>query len=162
METTEDTVRSRDVFGAAALTLYLVLAMAFFARGVIHDFGAAHVAIGSDPSIFMWCLVWWPHAIANHLNPFFTEEIWVPSGFNVAWSTSIPLQSLLAWPLTRAWGPVAAFNVLCLLLPALSAWAAFILCRYIVRQRWISLLSGYIYGFSPYILGESKSLAICI
>src|SRR5260370_36540389 len=47
-----------------------------------------------------------------------------------------------------------ALPILCLLLPALSAWAAFILCRYIVRQRWISLLSGYIYGFSPYILGE--------
>jgi hypothetical protein len=41
-----------------------------------------------------------------------------------------------------------------LLLPALSAWTAFILCRYIVRQPWISILSGYIYGFSPYILGE--------
>jgi hypothetical protein len=154
MRTTQDTARSRDGFGAAALMLYLVLSMVFFARGVIHDFAAAHVAIGSDPSIFMWCLVWWPYAIANHLNPFFTDKIWVPSGFNVAWSTSIPLQSILTWPLTRAWGPVAAFNVLCLLLPALSAWTAFILCRYIVRQPWISILSGYIYGFSPYILGE--------
>jgi hypothetical protein len=154
METPQDTARSRDGFGAAALIIYLVLSMIFFARGVIHDFAAAHIAIGSDPSIFMWCLVWWPYAIANHLNPFFTDKIWVPSGFNVAWSTSIPLQSILAWPLTRVWGPVAAFNVLCLLLPALSAWTAFILCRYIVRQPWISILSGYIYGFSPYILGE--------
>jgi hypothetical protein len=154
METTQDTARSRDGFGAAALILYLVLSIVIFARGVIHDFAATHIAIGSDPSIFMWCLVWWPYAIANHLNPFFTDKIWVPSGFNVAWSTSIPLQSILTWPLTRAWGPVAAFNVLCLLLPALSAWTAFILCRYIVRQPWISILSGYIYGFSPYILGE--------
>ena len=91
METTEDTARRRDGFGAGALMLYLVLAMVFFARGVIHDFAAAHVAIGSDPSIFMWCLVWWPYAIAHHLNPFISKLIFAPAGFHLTWSTSIPL-----------------------------------------------------------------------
>jgi len=153
---TEDTTGARDWFGAAAPGLYLAVSILFFGRGVMHNFTATHVALGSDPSIFVWCLAWWPHAIANHLNPFFSSAIWVPSGFNVVWSTSVPLQSIVAWPITWAWGPVASFNTFCLLLPPLSAWTAFVLCRHIVRQPWIALLGGYIYGFSPYVLGAQS------
>jgi hypothetical protein len=139
-----------------ALLLYVTLSLLFFGRGVGH-FTLTHIARGSDPSIFIWCLAWWPYAIVNHLNPFLTKVIWVPSGFNVAWSTSIPLQSIMAWPITRIWGPAAAFNTLALLLPPLSAWSAFLLCRYIVRQSWIALLGGYIYGFSAFILGAQST-----
>jgi hypothetical protein len=80
--------------------------------------------------------------------------MWVPFGYNVAWSVCIPLPSLVAWPLTSGFGPIFAFNILCLLFPALSAWTAFILCRHLVRQYWIAMLGGYIYGFSSYILAQ--------
>ena len=64
-------------------------------------------------------LVWWPYAIAHHLNPFVTQLIFAPVGFNLTWSTSIPLLSLLALPLTSTMGPIAAFNLLCVVFPAL-------------------------------------------
>ena len=48
----------------------------------------------------MWLLEWWPYALSHHLNPFLTDYVWAPVGFNFAWMTSIPLPALLAAPLT--------------------------------------------------------------
>ncbi|MGZ4186503.1 MAG: hypothetical protein ACXVSF_14135, partial [Solirubrobacteraceae bacterium] len=36
--------------------------------------------------------------------------------------------------------------------PALSAWTAFLLCRHVTGRTGPSLVGGYIYGFSPYML----------
>src|SRR6185437_5803759 len=36
--------------------------------------------------------------------------------------------------------------------PALSAWTAFLLCRHVTRRTAPSLVGGYIFGFSPYML----------
>ena len=110
-----------DRFGCGALVFYAALSVFVFARSLPSDFANSYVGQGPDPSLFMWSLVWWPHAIAHRLNPFLTHAIFAPGGFNLAWATSIPLASLLASPLTTAFGPVASFNVLTLLNPALTA-----------------------------------------
>ena len=102
----------------------------------------------------MWFLVWWPHAVINGINPFLSSAIFAPTGFNLAWQTSIPLASVIASPLTATLGPVAAFNILCLLSLPLDAWCAFILCRYVTRSYLSSLLGGYIFGFSAFALGH--------
>jgi len=102
----------------------------------------------------MWFLVWWPHAIGSGLNPMLTDAIWAPLGANLAWETALPLISIIAAPLTYSIGPVATLNILCLIAPALSAWTAFLLCRYITGKYWPSLTGGYIFGFSPFILGH--------
>ena len=105
----------------------------------------------------MWSLVWWPHAIAHDLNPFLTKIIWAPSGFNLTWSTTITLASLLFAPLTLTIGPVATYNVLCLMSLPIDALCAFILCWHITRDYSASLLGGYIFGFSPFMLGQLTS-----
>ncbi len=38
--------------------------------------------------------------------------------------------------------------------PALSGWTAFLLCRHVTGRMWPSLIGGYIFGFSPYMLLE--------
>ena len=102
----------------------------------------------------MWYLVWWPYAILHGLNPFIAKVAWVPTGFNVTWGNSIPGAALLMSPITLAFGPVVSLNVLSLLAPVLAAGAAFILCEYVSESFWPSLLGGYTFGFSPYILGQ--------
>ena len=57
-------------------------------------------------------------------------------------------------PITRIWGPVVAWNILCLIAPALAAWCAFILCRHLTDSFLPSLIGGYLFGFSPYMLGH--------
>jgi hypothetical protein len=149
-----DALRVCDRCGLTALVLYLALSIVFFARGLVGQFCTAYIGIGTDPALMTWFLVWWPHAIANHLNPFLTYAIWSPSGTNLAWQTSLPLASVLATPITVTLGPIAAFNTLCLLSLPLDAWSAFILCSYVARRYWASFLGGYIFGFSAFMLGQ--------
>ncbi|HEY2525026.1 MAG TPA: hypothetical protein VGI29_08200 [Candidatus Binataceae bacterium] len=140
---------------SVALVIYLGLSAALFLRPALPHFGTIYLGRGIDQSFFIWCLVWWPYAIAHHLNPLITRLIFAPTGFNLTWSTSIPLLSLIAFPLTATVGPITAFNLLCVACPALSAWTAFVLCRSVTRRFGPSLLGGYIFGFSSYMLAQT-------
>jgi hypothetical protein len=146
--------RMRDHCGIAALIIYAALSAVFFGRSLPGAFAANHLGRGNDPSFLMWALVWWPYAIAHRLNPFLCRIVWAPTGFNLAWSGSIPLASIIAAPITARLGPVAAYNVLCLFAPALAAWCAFLLCVY-VTKRWLpAMIGGFVFGFSSYVLGQ--------
>lgn len=110
---------------------------------------------GSDPSLVMWFLCWWPYALAHHLYPLYTTLVWQPGGLNLGWTTSVPLLALLGAPLTLTLGPVAAFNVLMLLAPATAALAAYALCWRLTRQWPAALAGGYFYGFSTFEMAHS-------
>ena len=138
----------------AALLLYLGFSALLFARAAAPHFTTIYLGRGIDQAFFIWCLVWWPYAIAHHLNPFISKLIFAPAGFNLTWSTSIPLLSLLALPLTATVGPIATFNLLCVACPALTAWTAFLLCHSLTKRFGPSLLGGYIFGFSSYMLAQ--------
>ncbi len=142
-----------DRHGLLALSIYLTFSLLVFGRTLPGHFRDAYIGT-DDPSALMWFLVWWPHALVHHLDPFFTDLLWAPSGINLAWTTSIPLPSFVIWPLTASVGPIAAYNVLCLASLPLGAWTAFLFCRHICRAWWPSLLGGYIFGFSAYMLGH--------
>lgn len=138
---------------AATLIFYLILSLLFFGRGLV-GCSPYHIGVGADPPLMMWYLAWWPHALATGTNPFLTHAFWAPEGFNLTWSTSIPLISLVAAPITTLFGPVASLNTFCLLGPPLDAWCAFLLCEYLSENYWSSILGGYIFGFSPTLLGQ--------
>ena len=146
--------RTCDLPALGAFTFYLVLSIAFFGRALFGHLSDFYFGIGVDPGLMMWSLVWWPHALANGLNPLLTKAIWAPSGFNFAWGTSIPFASILASPLTFTLGSVATYNILCVLSLPINAFCAFLLCRHITRDYIASLLGGYIFGFSAFMLGQ--------
>jgi hypothetical protein len=138
-----------------ALVLYQSFAILFFGIPVFRDFRGSYIGtVSNDPGAYMWFLVWWPYAVAHHINPFVTKLVWAPIGYNLTWANSIPLPSLLAWPLTHAFGPFVAWNILCLVALALDAWIAFLLCRHLCNAFIPALVGGYLFGFSPYILGQ--------
>ena len=58
------------------------------------------------------------------------------------------------WPVTALWGPVASYNLLALLACPLAGWAAFLLFRRVTGRFWPSVLGGYVFGFSTYLLGH--------
>lgn len=140
---------------AWSLALYAALALAFWAPGLAESPRATILADGViDTGAYLWFFGWWPHALLNGLNPFQTEAIFAPEGYNLAWVTSMPGPSLLLAPVTLTLGPVVTFNVISLASPALSAWTAFLLCRSVVGSLAPSLVGGYVFGFSPYMLGH--------
>lgn len=140
----------------AALAVYAALCVAFFGIRVLPRLRTSFLGsyIGTDPSAYMWFLSWWPYAVLHGLNPFRPEIVWAPTGYNLAWSASVPGLALLVAPLTLAFGPVVSYNVVNLLCPAVSAWAMFLLCRRLCGAFWPSLVGGYVYGFSSYMLGH--------
>jgi hypothetical protein len=69
----------------------------------------------------------------------------------------VPLPSLLAAPLTARYGAVVSYNLAILLMPALTALAAFVLIRRIAGSTWPAFLGGYLFGFSPYMTGHQSA-----
>src|SRR5262249_45289411 len=123
------------------LALYAVLSLVLFGLPVIGHLGSRIVASDQiDSSQFMWFLAWWPHAILHGLNPFVTHEIFYPNGFNLEWSTAMPLEGIVLAPITLAFSPVASWNVIQLASPAVSAWTAYLLCRHVTRRTGPSLV----------------------
>jgi hypothetical protein len=139
----------------AALAAYLVVSFVYFGVPVAAHPGRDLLGTGPDPEIFVWSFAWWPHAILHWENPIVTHAIWAPEGVNLAWVACAPGLALLAAPLTLAAGPAVAFNVVTIVLPALAAWTAFLLCRHLTRSFWPSLAGGYLFGFSSYELGHT-------
>jgi len=154
-----ETIRRRrlafDLRGISALALYFVLAMLFFARGLNGRWSSAYIGKGFDPPQLMWLMAWWPHTLAHGFNPLFTDAIWAPHGLNLTWATSMPLASLIAAVPIAIAGPVTIYNLLCPLALALAAWTAFVLCRYLTGAYCASLIGGYVFGFSAYMLGQT-------
>ena len=144
-----------EAFGA--LAAYAALSVFFFGRAMIFRLGQVHAGNRRDPQIFIWCFQWWPHAIAHRLDAFHPRIVWAPEGVDLAWVTSVPLPSLIASPLTARYGAVVSYNLAILLMPALAALTAFILVRRIAGATWPSMLGGYLFGFSPYMIGQQSA-----
>ena len=137
-----------------AFLLYLAFSWGFFGRHLLPDVGAAYIGSGADPGSLIWFLKWWPYAIARGQNPFVAHLVWAPSGANLAGTTAIPALALVAAPVTKALGPIVSYNVLYHLAPAASGWATFILARHLTGSGWAALVSGFLYGFSSYVLSK--------
>jgi hypothetical protein len=140
--------------GGWAFAAYLVLAFCFLGiRVAAHPERDIIGGLFTDPQIFVWSFAWWPHAILHGLNPFYTHQIWAPDGFNLAWATSVPGLAIAFAPVTLLFGPVLAYNVASIVMPAVAAWTAFLLCKRVTGDAaWPSLAGGYLFGFSTYIL----------
>ena len=139
---------------ALAFLVFVICSALLYGPGIAGNPSTIYVGGGHDPAGYIWSIVWWPYAIAHGLNPFIARVIWSPVGFNLAWAAAIPGPSLLLWPITRLLGPVVAFNLLMILTPPIVAWSAFLLCRRISGEFWVSLVSGCLFGFCPYMIGH--------
>ena len=139
-----------------ALLLYAAASFLIFGLRVAAHSDLSYVGTGVDPQIFIWSFAWWPHALIHHMNPFVTQAVWAPEGLNLAWTTSVPGLAILFAPVTLLAGPVVAFNVAAVLMPVLAGWTCFLLCRHLTARNWPSLIGGYLFGFSSYMLGQQE------
>ena len=139
--------------GLGALVLYGALSVVLWGLPLASEFRSALIAENSiDPSVYTWFYGWWPHAIVSGLNPFLTDAIFAPDGYNLTWVTAVPGPSVLMAPVTLALGPVATYNLLALAGPPLAAWSAFLLSRHVAGAVGPAIVAGFVFGFSPYML----------
>jgi hypothetical protein len=137
------------------LAIYSMFSLLYFGVATLPHLSQFYYGFGLDPTIQMWAMSWWPYAVAHRLNPLLTPAIWAPSGYNLARAVSIPGPSMIMYPVTRVFGPVAAYNLLCLICPPAAAYCTFLLCYYVCHRFWPALLGGYLFGFSQYVLSQS-------
>ena len=141
---------------AAVLGLYTLVSTLVFGWSLWPHPGRRILGLGDqfDPEIFVWSFAWWPHAVLHWTNPFVTHAIYQPVGASTLWTTTTPGLAVAFAPLTLLVGPVASFNLCALLLPALAAWTAFLLCRRLSGSTWASIVGGFIFGFSSYVVAH--------
>ena len=140
---------------AGAFAGYLALSFLFFGLRVATHPGRSFVGVAPDPELFIWSLAWWPYAVLHGVGPVVTHWLWEPAGVNLAWATAVPGLAFALAPVTLLAGPVVSYNVAIVVLPALAAWTAFLLCREVTGAFWPSLAGGYCFGFSTYLVGQS-------
>jgi len=138
----------------AVFVFFLTFSILLFGRGLAAHLATAYLGRETDPGVHMWFFNWWRFSLAHGLNPFITDFVWAPLGINLAWTTCVPLPSLISIPLQVTVGEPATYNIIAMLLVPLAALSAFLLCRRVTGAFWPSVLGGYIFGFSPYMLGQ--------
>ncbi|MGB8684706.1 MAG: hypothetical protein WCD12_17625 [Candidatus Binatus sp.] len=136
-----------------ALAIYFAIAVLLLDRGLVGHPGY-YIGRDTDPPQTMWFFNWWRFSLAHGLNPFVSDWVWAPLGSNLAWATFVPLPAWFSIPLQVTVGEPATYNLIITLALPLAAFSAFLLCRHVTRAFWPSVLGGYIFGFSSYMLGE--------
>jgi len=111
----------------------------------------------ADSGLNTWFLAFTAHAVAHGENPFVTTALNYPVGVNLTYNTQMPLLGLVVAPVTLLAGPVASLNLLLWLAIPASASSMFLVLR-----RWTSwwpaaFAGGLLYGFSPYMVGQSTA-----
>ena len=144
-----------------ALPIYALAAVVLLSAGVIaHPTTRTFGTENFDFSQYVWFLSWWPNALFAGHDSLHTTFLFAPGGYNMAWAATVPFLSVLSAPLTLLDGPIVDYNALALAAPVVSATAAFVLCRYVTRARWPSIVGGAIFGFSPYVIGNEQVSAL--
>ena len=142
--------------GLAAFFLFLVASFVVFGSPIVGGHQERYVGNGSagDPIFDEWALGLTPWELAHGHVPLRTDRILAPEGADLTWVTSMPGPAFVMWPVTRAFGSLASYNILMILAPALAAWAAYLLCYRLTRRYAASLVGGAMFGFSAYMTGH--------
>jgi hypothetical protein len=159
VRTDRSVIRSGGLTAFGAFLLYLSASLAVWGGSAILHLGSRYVAIGrvGDAEQSRWWLAWTPWALSHGRSPLFTDRVFAPQGVDLTWSALVPGPAIVAWPITRLFGTLAAYNILMLLAPALAAWAAFLVCRRLTHRFWPSVAGGYLFGFSTYMATQMQS-----
>lgn len=144
--------RTRDLLALILFAAITVLMTWPLARG----FGYLTLGPGGDSREYIWKLWWFKHSLLDlHVSPFFNPDIYYPTGFNLALGEMTPANTILALPLTWAFGPVVGYNFLIFISFVLSAFGTYLLIFYLTGNRMAGVLSGVIFAFSPYRMTHS-------
>jgi hypothetical protein len=139
------------------VAVYAALGLAAYFPTWPGDPGRIPQCTCADAGLNTWFLAATAHAVAHGHSLFFTTALNYPDGVNLTYNTQMPLLGLLATPLTLTTGPVSSLNLL--------MWAAFPLSAtsmFLVLRRWTTwvpaaFVGGLVYGFSPYMVGQSTA-----
>ena len=122
----------------------LAVLAAYLAAGVAATWPLASYLTGKlpasrDVAVYVWDMWWVAHQVIHLHNPWSTSYLAAPGGLQLGYHTLVPLLGAVMAPVTLAFGPSAAYNLLVISVPGLAAYA-----MYRVARLWLPTLSGAI------------------
>ena len=141
-------LRARDARLGAAL-LYLLTAFAVTFPVWRHP-ATTWTGSPGDPMKFMEFFAWYPFAILHHVNPLLNSYVNLPAGSNMMWDTTMPLPSVVLWPVTATFGVIASWNMAVLAALTLDGWCTFLWLRRHVAHGISAWAGGLMMVLGPY------------
>src|ERR1700677_805880 len=122
----------------------LAVLAAYLAAGVAVTWPLASYLTGRlpasrDVAIYVWDMWWVAHQIIHLHTPWTTPYLAAPTGLQLGYHTLVPLLGAALAPVTLAFGPSAAYNLLVIAVPGLAAYA-----MYRAARLWLPTLTGAI------------------
>jgi hypothetical protein len=121
----------------AVLAAYLAAGVA--ATWPLATYLTGRLPASRDVAIYVWDIWWVAHQIIHLHDPWSTTYLAAPAGLQLGYHTLVPLLGTVMAPVTLAFGPSAAYNLLVIVVPGLACYA-----MYRVARLWIPTLAGAI------------------
>lgn len=134
----------------SSLSIYLLVILILYGYNIFSTHTWVFVN-QVDSNEFINYMAWWRYAILHLKNPFIDTTLY-SGNVNMMYATSSPLLALISAPVSFLFGPVAAFNFVSVISMPLSAFTTFILVYYLSKSYVGSLLGGFVFGFSTYLV----------
>jgi len=97
----------------------------------------------------LWYLSWMETAVfKQHINPFYTPNIFYPQGWYIASSPQPGWYFLLLAPLTHLLGVVTTYNLAMLGAYVVAGFGVYLLIHHLLRQRLPGIIGGCVYSFA--------------
>lgn len=104
-----------------------------------------------DNLYFFWELWWFKRALFDlNISPFVNHDLYYPVGLELARDETTAANTILGLPVTAAFGPAAAYNLLILLSFLLSGYAVYRFVLEATGNRWAGAVSGLAFAMAPY------------
>ncbi len=137
----------RPVIGQALLLLGFLIA------GIAVTWPRAAYLTGQLPSnrdsaSYVWGFYWVTAQVTHLRNPWFTSHMAAPVGVTLGFHTLMPLPGVLLTPVTLAFGPSAAYNLLVAAIPGLLCYAMYRVARLWLRSATGAVAAGAFFGLS--------------
>jgi hypothetical protein len=131
----------------------LAVLAGFLAAGVAATWPLAAYIAGRlpatrDAAVYVWDLWWVAHQIIHLQDPWSTTHMAAPVGLQLAYHTLVPLLGVVTLPVTLAFGPSAAYNLLLIVLPGLAGYAMYRAARLWLPTRAGAIAAGAFFGLS--------------
>ncbi|TIH37801.1 hypothetical protein [Subtercola vilae] len=137
---------------------FLVLStLLLWGRPVLLDFADKRLSNPGDSESFAFYLSWNVHAFTNFINPFFTPNLYAPTGLDLGNAISLPSVSILVAPVSYFFGGTAGFNAAFLLSIFFCGAAVYLLTRELFGSIIGATGAGLLATLSPYFLAHSLS-----
>jgi hypothetical protein len=130
----------------AVLAAYLAAGVA--ATWPLASYLTGRLPASRDVAIYVWDMWWVAHQIIHLHDPWSTTYLAAPAGLQLGYHTLVPLLGAVMAPVTLAFGPSAAYNLLVIAVPGLACYAMYRVARLWLRTLTGAIAAGAFFGLS--------------